>query len=85
MSKAETLLIYGAGLQAYWHARLVSSLSPQLKEVVLASRRATARSRELQQELSSVFSSRDTKVSSCSFEDAVQTKGPVSKADVICW
>ena len=84
-SEAKTLLIYGAGLQALWHARLVSALSPQLKDVVLASRKTTSRLKKLAEDLSAFFANRDIHVSSCSFEEAAREGGAASMADLICW
>jgi ornithine cyclodeaminase/alanine dehydrogenase-like protein (mu-crystallin family) len=79
------LLIFGSGLQADWHARLVSTLSSKLETIIIASREVNTRSEELKHDLSEYFKPKGIEVKACSIAEAAEWGGPAHSADLICW
>lgn len=84
-SKARQLLIFGSGLQALWHAKLVASLSSELKEILVATRAISERSECVLGDLRKHFHGHNIQVRGISIDDAVAPQGPVERADIVCW
>ncbi|CAD6566100.1 MAG: hypothetical protein CYPHOPRED_000353 [Cyphobasidiales sp. Tagirdzhanova-0007] len=82
---ARILLIFGSGLQALWHARLVSKLTSDITEIIIASRTDNDRSRALQEDLKKRLGDGGVQVRLCSIAEAVANEGSVERADIICW
>ena len=83
---AQSLIIFGAGLQALWHAKLVSSLSPdRLTRVTIACRALNPRAASLLAELQRFFDGRGLEVRVITIEEATAQGGEVETADLVCW
>ena len=83
---AQHLLICGSGLQALWHTKLVSSLSPdRLARVTIACRGLNSRAASLLAELQRFFDGRDVNVRVVTIEEATAVGGEVETADLVCW
>lgn len=83
--QAKTLVIFGAGLQALWHARLVASLAVKLDRIVIASRSISDRSEALVQNLRRHFEKSGTVILGSTIKEAIKCGGMLSQADLICW
>jgi len=82
--RAQTLLIFGSGLQAQWHARLVTTLSPSLRVIVLACRNINERALALKNELRSAFEAKGIEIRLITDVAAIREGGVVEDADLIC-
>lgn len=82
---ARVMLIFGAGLQALWHAKLVASLSTKLEKIVIATRSIDERSNSLVKDLKRRFKDTSVAISNCLISEAVRPGAAVEQAGLICW
>ncbi|KAL7009066.1 hypothetical protein EMMF5_001263 [Cystobasidiomycetes sp. EMM_F5] len=81
---AKKMLIFGTGLQALWHARLICTLLSSLEEIVIAYRSHNLRAQATVRAVSELPTFSSATVRGCLIEEAVSKHGAVEDADVIC-
>ncbi|GAA5948125.1 hypothetical protein JCM3765_007120 [Sporobolomyces pararoseus] len=78
---SKTLVVFGSGTQAYYHARLIFELFPSIKTAYFVVRKSSSRSRDLLERTGSEFPNVEISLVSSEKRDVSTV---VKSADVIC-
>lgn len=78
-SSSQTLLVFGTGTQAYYHARLILQLFPTIRTATFIVRKINERATSLVERVQNEF--KGVEVRAATAED---TQALVKEADIIC-